>query len=73
MHYVSHVTAPEIFVLGCGMSKAGRFLLDIIREYYEGFTVMGRRKADIGLATLGNDAGMYGAARLILDKELENI
>ena len=73
MHYVSHVTDPEIFVIGGGVSKAGQFLLDIIREYYEGFTVMGRRKADIGLATLGNDAGMYGAARLILDKELENI
>ena len=72
MHYVSHMTDPEIFVIGGGVSKAGQFLLDIIRQYYEGFTVMGSRRAAIGLATLGNDAGMYGAARLILDREAED-
>lgn len=66
MHYVSHITDPEIFVIGGGVSKAGQFLLDIIGEYYQAFTVMGKGRAEIGLATLGNDAGMYGAARLVL-------
>ena len=69
MHYISHITDPEIFVIGGGVSKAGQFLLDIIEEYYETFTVMGKGRAKVGLATLGNDAGMYGAARLVLDRE----
>lgn len=68
MHYISHITDPEIFVIGGGVSKAGQFLLDMIGEYYETFTVMGKGRAGIGLATLGNDAGMYGAARLVLDR-----
>jgi len=67
MHYVTHVTNPEMFVVGGGVSKAGQFLLDMIREFYIGFTVMTAEKTPIGLATLGNDAGMYGAARLVLD------
>ncbi len=69
MHYISHITDPEIFVIGGGVSKAGQFLLDIIEEYYKAFTVMGKGRAEIGLATLGNDAGMYGAARLVLNRE----
>lgn len=69
MHYVSHITDPEIFVIGGGVSKAGQFLLDIIEEYFKEFTVMGKGRAEIGLATLGNDAGMYGAARLVLNRE----
>ena len=69
MHYVSHITDPEIFVIGGGVSKAGQFLLDIIEEYYAEFAVMGKGRAEIGLATLGNDAGMYGAARLVLSQD----
>lgn len=66
MQYVTHITNPEIFLIGGGVSKAGEFLLDIIREYYLGFTVMAVEKTPVGLAALGNDAGMYGAARLVL-------
>lgn len=69
MHYISHITDPEIFVIGGGVSKAGQYLLDIIEEFYKTFTVMGKGRAEIGLASLGNDAGMYGAARLVLDRE----
>ena len=35
--------------------------------YYEEYTPISENKAGIELATLGNDAGIYGAARLILD------
>lgn len=68
MHYVTHITDPEIFVIGGGVSRAGQFLLDIIEAHYKKLTVMGKGRARLGLATLGNDAGMYGAARLILDR-----
>lgn len=64
---VSMTVDPEVFVIGGGVSKAGTFLTDMIRKYYEEYTPISENKAGIVLATLGNDAGIYGAARLILD------
>lgn len=57
---------PEIFVIGGGVSRAGRFLIDIVQKHFEHFTPVSKNKGKIVLATLGNDAGIYGAARLIL-------
>ena len=65
---VSMTVDPELFVIGGGVSKAGTFLIDMIKKYYEQYTPLSRDKSDIVLATLGNDAGIYGAARLILEK-----
>ena len=62
----SMIVDPEIFVIGGGVSNAGKFLLDIIQKHYEYFTPISENKAKLVLATLGNDAGIYGAARLIL-------
>lgn len=64
---VSMTVDPEVFVIGGGVSKAGIFLLDMILKYYKEFTPISENKAGITLAELGNDAGIYGAARLILD------
>lgn len=58
---------PQMFVIGGGVSKAGDFLLDVIDKYYQKFTPISENKAGIALATLGNDAGIFGAARMILD------
>ena len=61
------IVDPEIFVIGGGVSRAGQFLIDRVQKYYDQFTPISSYKAKIGLATLGNDAGIFGAARLILD------
>lgn len=66
---VAGVTNPEAFVIGGGVSKAGEILLDYIRPHYEKYVFHGSRNAKFTLATLGNDAGIYGAAKLILDLE----
>ncbi|MDR1764657.1 MAG: ROK family protein [Lachnospiraceae bacterium] len=58
---------PEVIVIGGGVSKAGEFLIDIIDRHYRKSAAISERKAKLRLATLGNDAGIYGAARLILD------
>ena len=58
---------PEMFVIGGGVSRAGQFLIDVIEKHYEFFTPISKNKAKIGLAQLGNDAGIYGAARQVLD------
>ncbi len=64
---ISMTVDPEVFVIGGGVSKAGTFLTDMVEKYYKEFTPISENKAGITLATLGNDAGIYGAARLILD------
>ena len=57
---------PEAFVIGGGVSKAGPFLLEGIQKYYDKYTAISANKAIITLAKLGNDAGIYGSARLVL-------
>lgn len=64
---VSMTVDPEIFVIGGGVSRAGQFLIDVIWKHYDKFTPISENKAKIGLAKLGNDAGIYGAARLVLE------
>lgn len=64
---VAMTVDPQMFVIGGGVSKAGEFLLNGLRKYYGKYTPISKNKAGITLAALGNDAGIYGAARLILD------
>lgn len=73
-HYLGRTLAlltmtvdPEMFVIGGGVSKAGQFLIDAIDKYYQPYTPISPHKGIIGLAKLGNDAGIYGAAKLVLD------
>ena len=66
MSWVSHILDPDAFVIGGGVSAAGEFLLDLIREEYAERTKMLLRKAELRLATLGNEAGIYGAVRMVL-------
>ena len=63
---VAGVTDPEIFVIGGGVSKAGPILLDFIRKYYKKYAFLPSKEALFALAELGNDAGIYGAAKLVL-------
>lgn len=64
---VSMIVDPQVMVIGGGVSKAGKYLIDLVKRHYDGFTPISDNKSGIVLATLGNDAGIYGAARLILD------
>jgi len=60
------VVDPEAVVLGGGVSKAGQPLLDGAKRYFERFVFHATRSVRFSLATLGNDAGAYGAFRLAL-------
>ena len=57
---------PEVFVIGGGVSRAGSILTERIEKYFDKYTPLLKIKAKFALATLGNDAGIYGAARLVL-------
>ena len=64
---VAGVVNPEIFVIGGGVSKAGNVLIDYIQKNYQKYAFSGCRGALFTLARLGNDAGIYGSAKMVLD------
>lgn len=63
---ISCVVDPEAFIVGGGVSRAGAVLIDPIREYYRKYAFHASRETAIVTATLGNDAGMFGAVQLVL-------
>ena len=63
---ISAIVNPDIFVIGGGVSNAGQVLIDNLKEYYQKYCFVNTRNADIVLAKLGNDAGIYGAAKLVI-------
>ena len=64
---IAGVVNPEVFVIGGGVSKAGEVLFDYIRPPFERTVFHGCKDTKFVLATLGNDAGIYGAAKLVLE------
>lgn len=67
---LSHVAAsvdPECFVIGGGVSKAGSIIIDGLKKAYGPNLLNALRDTEFALATLGNDAGIYGCARMMLD------
>ena len=61
------VVDPDAVVLGGGVSRAGQVLLDGTRPYFDQYVFHAARGARFELASLGNDAGAYGAFKLALD------
>ncbi len=59
------VVDPQVIVIGGGVSKAGPILLDFIEKNYRKYTFSACRETDFALALLGNDAGIYGAAKMV--------
>ena len=62
------VTDPEVVVIGGGVSKAGQPLLDGAKKGFEKYVFYPNVGTQFRLAELGNDAGIYGCCKLILDK-----
>ncbi len=58
---------PEVFVIGGGVSKAGDIITDTTAKYFQENAFHACKKTKFALATLGNDAGMYGGACAILN------
>ena len=58
---------PEVFVLGGGVSKAGSYIVDLVQKQFVRFAFPAAESTRFGLAILGNDAGIYGAAKLVLN------
>lgn len=61
------VVDPEIVVLGGGVSKAGQILIDVVEKNFKKYCFHACSSTKFALASLGNDAGMYGCVQLVLD------
>ena len=62
---ICNVVNPECVVLGGGVSKAGAPLLEGVQRYFGKFVFHAAANVRFALATLGNDAGAYGAFQLV--------
>ena len=65
---VSYVIDPQVFVIGGGVSQGGRILTDMIQRHYQKEATLVKKKTPVLLAKLGNDAGIYGAAKMVFDR-----
>ena len=63
---IASILNPQAFVIGGGVSKAGTVIMDYVRPSFEKYVFAGARDCKMVLATLGNDAGMYGAAKMVM-------
>lgn len=63
---VAQVIDPEVFVIGGGVSKAGDIITKTTQKYYNTMVMDALKNKEFRLAMLGNDAGIYGAAKLVI-------
>lgn len=64
---IAAVTNPEVIVIGGGVSKAGQILIDTIHKHFIESVFHACKDTRFVLAGLGNDAGMYGCVKMLLD------
>ena len=57
---------PEAFLVGGGVSRAGEVLFAPLTKHFKEYAFRSCRETPIKQASLGNDAGIYGAVRLIV-------
>lgn len=63
---ISCVVNPEVFVIGGGVSKAGTILIDAIQEHFKETAFFAAKETRFELATLGNNAGIYGCMAMLV-------
>ena len=68
LSHVATVVDPQAFVIGGGVSKNGQIVADVIKEQYEkNVGLLALKGKEFRLAELGNDAGMYGAVKMVIE------
>jgi glucokinase len=57
---------PEAYVIGGGVSKAGEIITDTVKKHFYSNNMNVLTQSEFRLASLGNDAGIYGAAYMTI-------
>ena len=65
--HISQVIDPEVFVIGGGVARAGQIIIDEVSKNYEENVMFALKNKAFKMAELGNDAGIYCSARMVLD------
>ena len=68
LSFVSCTVDPDVFIIGGGMSRAGDIIVEPIMKYYRKYAFHVSTGTTASIAILGNDAGIYGAASIVIDK-----
>ena len=63
---VSCVCDPQVIVLGGGVSRAGSIITDNVAKWFREYAFPASECTEFALAELDNDAGIYGAAKLVV-------
>lgn len=64
---IAIILDPEIIAIGGGVSNGGKLLLKSTRESYKAHVFRVMEDTPIVLASLANNAGIYGAAKMMLN------
>lgn len=67
LSFVSCTVDPDVFIIGGGMSRAGDIIVEPIMKYYRKYAFHVSTGTTASIAQLGNDAGIYGCARMVLE------
>lgn len=63
---ISTIINPSVYVIGGGVSNAGDILLDGVKDYFKKLVYSGAVNTEFRISSLKNDAGIYGAAALLM-------
>ena len=63
---IASTVDPEAFLVGGGVARAGDVLFAPLNTHFKEYAFKSCRETPIKQASLGNDAGIYGAVRLIV-------
>ncbi len=64
---VATVVNPQLIVIGGGVSLAGDILIEYMKKYFLKYVMYPARDTEFALAKLGNDGGIYGCAKMVLE------
>ena len=64
-----NIFRPDAIILGGGISKEGKYLTDMVKNYLiaHNYGYPGSPQSEVFIASLGNNAGILGAASLIAE------
>jgi glucokinase len=65
---LANIFAPDVIVIGGGVSRAGELLIGPAREEMRSRALPPMNETPVALAVLGGDAGMVGAAVMALEE-----
>ncbi|MBE6963724.1 MAG: ROK family glucokinase [Ruminococcaceae bacterium] len=68
MSFISCTVDPDVYIIGGGMSRAGKTVLNPVMKAYRKYAFHVSAATGAVIADLGNDAGIYGCAKMALPK-----